>query len=102
MNDTQQYAWRVNPLPGQDHVINGETVISFRGESFTFEGVSRGAYGNSSGRVAVSRLCADAYDNGHGGHDCVHMWHREGIERDDFFPSVFDLYLGDENGVEAR
>lgn len=101
----QQYAWATGMdgerAPLGRALVRGDKIYSFRGEEFTFEGVDRPAYGNSSGRVAVSRPCADAYDNGHGGLECVHMWHRDGIERMDYFPSVFGLYLGDAEGNEA-
>lgn len=99
----QQYAYR-RPEDDKSEIlalVPGDQVTSFRGEHWTFEGVARPAYGNSSGRVAVSRLCPDSYENGHGGRECVHMWHRDGIDREEFFPSVFDLYLGDRAGNEA-
>lgn len=100
----EQYAYRVSPLPGQTHVINGEPVISFRGETWTFVRVSRPAVGNSSGRILVRRPCPDAYDRSPsqgGGRECVHMWHPGGVETGEYFPHVFDLYLGDESGREC-
>ena len=102
----QQYAYResAKDLPADDRpspLHRGDVVTSFRGEDFTFEGVSRPAYGNSSGRVAVSRVCPDAYTNENGVRECPHMWHRGGIDRQEFFPSVFGLYLGDAEGNEA-
>ncbi len=102
MSTEQQYAW-TDPTDGMANVMlhRGDKVVSFRGEEYAFEGVARPAQGNSTGRVAVSRECPDAYDNGRGGIDCPHMWHVAAIERDDYFPSVFSLYLGDENGVKA-
>lgn len=96
----EQYAWRVNPLPGQDHVISGETLISFRGETWVFKGVSRKAYGNSTGRVLVERFCPGGHAVGFGW-ECSHFWHENGIETREFFPSVFELYLGTEDGTEA-
>lgn len=88
-----QYAFRI---PEDDKselfpLVKGDLVESFRGETWTFEGVSREARGNSSGRVLVSAACED----------CTHPWHRDGIERREFFPSVFDLYLGNEKGEKA-
>jgi hypothetical protein len=100
----QQYAWthlEGEKAPSGRHLMTGDTVYSFRGEEWTFESVSRGAYGSSSGRVAVSRPCPDAYDTSGGGRECVHMWHRYGIDRAEYFPSVFGLYLGDAEGNEA-
>lgn len=81
------------------HRESGERVE--RGEvmdhdGWVYVGVDRPAYGNSSGRVAVVRPCPDAVDG-----ECVHMWHRGGVERREFFPSVFGLYLGDVDGNEA-
>jgi hypothetical protein len=99
-----QYAWA--HLEGEKAVTHrplqtGDAVYDRDGQPWTFLSVSRKAVGNSTGRVAVSRPCADAYDNGHGGRECVHMWHRDGIERSEYFPSVFGLYLGLANGEEA-
>jgi len=93
-----QYAYHCG---SGERVTVGEEIVSFRGEHWTYAGVGRPAGGNSTGRVAVMRDCSDAYDNGHGGRECVHMWHRDGVERTEYFPSVFDLFLGDVNGVEA-
>jgi hypothetical protein len=97
-----QYAW-TRPEGGMANVRlqQGDSVVSFRGEQWFFEGVSQHAVGNSAGRVSVSRLCADAYTTSNGQQDCPHMWHRNGIERQDFFPSVFGLYLGNAEGAEA-
>lgn len=101
-DDHRQYAW-TDPTDGMANVMlhRGDKVVSFRGEEFTFEGVDRYAYGSSEGRVAVSRRCSQAYDNGHGGTECPHIWHRDGIDRQEYFPSVFGLYLGDAHGVKA-
>lgn len=63
---------------------------------WVYRGVDRPAYGNSTGRVGVSRVCPDAVDG-----ECPHMWHRDGVQRREFFPSVFGLYLGDAEGNEA-
>lgn len=103
-NLPQQYAW--THLEGEQAVSHralqrGDTIYSFRGEAFTFEGVTRPAYGNSSGRVAASRPCPESHETATGGRECTHCWHRNGIEWDEFFPSVFGLYLGDEKGEEA-
>lgn len=105
MTDLPQYAFRVSAreLPENDHAVplhRGDVVTSFRGEDYTFEGVTRPAYGNSSGRVVVSRPCPEAYDTD-GGRTCPHMWHRDGIERREYFPAVFDLYLGTLTGDPA-
>lgn len=98
----QQYAW-TRPVNGMASVRlqRGDSITSFRGEQWFYEGVETPAYGNSEGRVAVSRECPDTYDNGNGGRECVHMWHREGIERTAYYPSVFGLYLADDKGCEA-
>jgi hypothetical protein len=82
-------------------LVRGQAVTSGRGESWFFGGVSRGAYGNSSGRVRVYRTCPDAYTASSGAQDCPHMWHRNGIDVQEYFPSVFGLYLGDAEGNEA-
>lgn len=87
-----QYAYRRDT---NERVEPGTLVESFRGETWTFDGVSRLANGNSTGRVAVSAACGDGIT------PCAHMWHRDGIERAEYYPSVFDLYLGDAKGVEA-
>ena len=102
MGLTPQYAW-TRPENGMAAVRlqRGDSLTSSWGEQWFFEGVSQPARGNSSGRVAVSKECSDAYDNGYGGRECVHMWHRNGIERMDYYPSVFELYLGDAEGNEA-
>jgi len=84
----QQYAFHADT---HERVEKGALVQSFRDETWTFEGVSRPAGGNSTGRVAVSAACPD----------CDHHWHRDGIDRQDFLPSVFDLYLGYEDGTKA-
>lgn len=103
-----QYAFRVSSreLPGTPKAVPlqpGDTVVSFRGEAWTFEGVARKAYGSSTGRVAVTRRCPDAYTTLVEGDvwECPHMWHRDGMDRQELFPSVFNLYLGTENGDEA-
>lgn len=76
-------------------VQKGDLIESFRGETWTFESASRPAEGNSTGRVLVSAACGDGVT------PCAHMWHTDGIERREFFPSVFRLYLGTEDGSEA-
>lgn len=91
----EQYAWRKSSLPGQDHVIEGEPVISFRGDTYTYIGVSRKAYGNSTGRVLVTRPCS------HDDHTSPGLSWCKGEDRREFFPSVFDLYLGDAEGNEV-
>lgn len=104
-----QYAYResANPLPANDKAMPlepGDVVTDFRGSDWFFAGVSREAQGNSTGRVMVRRTCPDAYDRSPslgGGKECTHMWHPGGVETQEYFPSVFDLYLGDENGVKA-
>lgn len=88
MSDTTQHAYRT----GTDEIVlPGALVESFRGETWTFEGIAREAHGNSSGRVRVSAAC-----EGSNGLHCTHMWHRDGIEVREVFPSVFDLYLATE------
>lgn len=97
-----QYAYT---REGNKRVRLNTILTSFRGEEWMFKGIARQAYGNSSGRVSMARPCPDAYETG--GHtpstmlDCPHMWHRNGIEKSEFSPSVFELYLGLENGEEA-
>lgn len=86
-----QYAYRRDT---GERVQKGDLLDS-RGDTWTFEGVSRKAYGNSSGRVLVSAVC------GYGLVPCMHSWHRDGIETREFFPHVFGLYLGYENGDQA-
>lgn len=93
-----QYAFRI---PEDDKselfpLVKGDLVESSKGKTWTFESVSREAHGNSSGRVLVSAAC----DDSEGGY-CHHLWHRDGIEQREFFPSVFDLYLGDEKGNQT-
>lgn len=92
-NHFGQYAYDANT---HHRVERGDLVESFRGETWTFEGVDRPAYGNSEGRVAVSAAC-DAGSDG----QCPHTWHRDGIERREFYPSVFGLYLADASGEPA-
>lgn len=82
-------------------VHRDQQVTSFRGETWIFKGIDREAYGSSSGRVAVSRTCPDAYTTSNGQQDCPHPWHRNGMVTDGFYPSVFGLYLGDAAGNEA-
>lgn len=96
-----QYAFPVDPRPGHGHIEHGEAVVSFRGDSWTYTGVARKAYGNSEGRVSVQRRCPDAVDVPGGDPVCTHMWHYGGVEKREFFPSVFGLHLGTENGEEA-
>lgn len=79
-----QHAYRADGT----RVLAGDLINDFRGETWTFEGVSREAEGNSEGRVAVSAACEDV--------PCRHTWHRDGIERRDFYPSVFELSLRDD------
>lgn len=103
MSDTQpQYAFRSGDYwskVGQEapaepvRVEPGTLVNSFRGETWTFERVSRKAYGNSTGRILVSAACDDVV--------CRHSWHKDGIVEREFYPSVFDLYLGTADGTEA-
>lgn len=108
-NLPQQYAYRVSAreLPANDRptpLHKGDVVTSFRGEDWSFGSVSRPAYGNSTGRVSVYRDCPDSYDRSPsqgGGRECVHMWHPGGVDVQEYFPSVFDLYLGTESGEEA-
>lgn len=97
--NTQQHAYR----EGSDiQLVPGQLVTSFRGERWEFAGVSRQAQGASTGRVAVQRLCPSAYHVGTGdAHECPHMWHRNGMERSEYFPSVFNLYLSTEAGVSV-
>jgi hypothetical protein len=104
MLDTQQYAWA--HLEGEQAVshralVRGDVVYSVGGEPWYFGSVSRPAYGNSSGRVSVYRTCPDAYTTSNGSQECVHVWHRNGIDTQEYFPSVFGLYLGDAEGNEA-
>jgi hypothetical protein len=93
-----QYAFR---RPEDDKselfpLVKGDLVHDHRGDTWTFEAVSREAYGNSSGRVLVSAACEDS----NGGY-CHHLWHKDGMETREFFPHVFDLYLGYANGDQA-
>jgi hypothetical protein len=93
-----QYAY-TREIPGHQtggiRVQEGDLLHDSRGETWTFESVSRQAYGNSTGRVLVSAACGDGLT------PCAHAWHINGIERREFFPHVFNLYLGLENGEEA-
>lgn len=92
---TEQYAY-TREVPGQSGGIRlqaGDTLHGSRGETWSFDRVSRPAYGNSTGRVQVSRPCTN-HDDTPG-----HFW-CSGVETREFFPSVFNLYLGDANGVE--
>lgn len=93
-----QYAFR-RPEDDKSEVsplVPGDLVESNRGETWTFVAVSREAHGNSSGRVLVTAACEDS----NGGY-CHHLWHRDGMETREFFPHVFGLYLGHENGDPA-
>lgn len=83
-----------------ERIQRNQVVTSFRGDEWIFKGVDRPAYGNSSGRVAVSRTCPDAYTTSGGAQECPHMWHRNGIDREEFFPSVFGLYLAEPGEIE--
>lgn len=105
----ESYWLNVGQVPPKEPVIvhTGELVTSFRGDEWTLEGVSRPAVGNSEGRIALERICPDArqgarYDGrSRAVIECPHMWHRNGIERREFYPSAFNLYLGTEDGGEA-
>jgi hypothetical protein len=112
MSETQQYAWARPGSPafediataigaGREPLCRGVEVHDFRGQPWFFGGVSRPAYGNSSGRVSVYRTCPDAYTASNGAQECPHMWHRNGIDQQEFFPHVFGLYLGDAQGNEV-
>ncbi len=98
----QQYAW-TRPENGSARVQlqRGDSITSFRGVQWFYEGVETPAQGNSEGRVAVSRECSDSYATGYGGRDCPHIWHHGGQERTSYYPSVFGLYLGTADGSEA-
>jgi len=80
--------------------VSPGTLLGEPGEQWVFKSVSRKAYGSSSGRVLVERFCPDGHAVGLGW-ECSHSWHENGIETREFFPSVFDLYLGTEDGTEA-
>lgn len=108
----EQYAWHRPLGPVAEEIAEAvdavrrpvqrdQVVYDMRGETWFFKGVSRKAYGNSTGRVAVSRTCPDAYTTSNGQQDCPHPWHRNGMVTDEFYPSVFGLYLGDAAGNEA-
>ncbi len=102
MNE-QQHAFKAStwPRPANDKVSplqKGDPVVSFRGDDYVYEGIASYAGGGSSGRVCVTRQCAE-YDPEAG--ECSHHWHREGIERNYFFPFVVGLYLGTEDGTPA-
>lgn len=93
---TEQYAY-TREVPGQSGGIRlqaGDLLHGSRGDTWTFDRVSRPAYGNSTGRVQVSAACGDGIT------PCTHRWHPDGIETREFFPSVFNLYLGDAEGNE--
>lgn len=83
-----QYAYRRDT---GERVERGALLQGARDETWTFEGVSRKAYGHSTGRVLVSAACED----------CTHSWHVDGIEKREFFPHVFGLYLGLADGTQA-
>ena len=102
-----QYAYKVSAQELSPHdsprpVQRDQLVTSFRGEDWFFKGVSRKAYGSSEGRISVSRTCPDAYTTSNGQQDCPHMWHVNGVDTQEYYPSVFGLYLGLENGEDAR
>lgn len=61
----------------------GTDVETFRGETWRFECISRTPDGASTGRVLLSAACEG----------CTHAWHRDGIERREFFPSVVDATI---------
>lgn len=86
-----QHAWVRSDETIVTGVTAGDTVTSFHGEEWTFVAVSRPAQGSSTGRVRVRRDCPD----------CDHYWHTGDVEYAEFFPGVFDLYLGDQYGMEA-
>lgn len=69
-------------------VMDGMELTSFRGKRYRFDRVSREAQGNSEGRVLVSRPCADAING-----ECPHFYHHNGRVVAEYFPSVFDLTL---------
>lgn len=91
-----QYAWtRPTTAPGTPiPLIEGDVLHDGRGGIWFFDRISRPAYGHSTGRVQVHRACQN-HTSGPG-----HFW-CNGTETREFFPSVFDLYLGDCDGVEA-
>lgn len=86
-----QYAYYSDAPGGPAQVAPGTLLQSGSDETWTFVGVGRKAYGNSSGRVTVEAACED----------CDHFWHPNGIETREFFPHVFGLYLGDAEGNEV-
>lgn len=99
-----QYAWthlEGEKAPTHRHLMAGDTVYDRDGTPWTFDRVSRKAYGNSTGRVQVSQYCPSAVQSRHNGRTCVHPGHYNGKIVREFFPSVFGLYLGTENGEEA-
>lgn len=93
MAETQYAFDRDNP---SRPIEAGDILTSGGGEQWAFECVSRPAAGHSTGRVTLYRQCPDAR---HG--ECPHFWHRNGVEEREFFPSVFDLFLGLADGTEA-
>jgi len=103
MSNTEQYAWtHLEGDPRSERPVQRDQVVySASGEAWYFKGVTLPAYGNSSGRVSVSRTCPDAYTASSGVQECPHMWHRNGIDTQEFFPHVFGLYLGDSEGNEV-
>lgn len=64
-------------------VGRGSRRLNFRGEEWTLEGVSRAPEGSSTGSIEVSRPCID----------CDHYWHADGIERGEYYPSVFSVRI---------
>lgn len=95
------YAWRNSPLPGQTHVINGETLISGGVDTWIFDRVSRAPRGVYPGRVRVFQYCPSAVGTRDGGRTCVHSTHQHGLIMRVVAPSVFGLYLAGENGLKA-
>jgi len=82
-------------------VLRDQAIEDFRGEQWFFKGVDQQAHSGSGGKIAVTRTCPDAYTTSNGQQDCPHSWHRNGVETGWYYPSVFELYLGLENGEEA-
>lgn len=72
-------------LVGGVEIEPGHALHDGRGEAWSYVSVTRLPEGNSTGRIFVERECGHVKEDG----DCEGAYWCQGMERREFFPSVF-------------
>lgn len=65
-------------------VFEGDTLLSFRGEVWTFKGIAQGPNARSEGKIDAVRPCKHGED---------HPFWCRGQEWGEYYPSVFGLKI---------